>query len=37
MESKLVIRENEDKMELVDNENIKTLKIRGHDLVEEPF
>ena len=34
---KLVLRENEDKMELVDNKNMKALKIRSCDLVEEPL
>ena len=35
MEYKLVMSENEDKMELVDNKNRKALKIRGYNLVEE--
>lgn len=33
MDSELVVRENEDKMGLMDNESVKALKTRGHELV----
>lgn len=31
----MVMRENEDKMGLMDNESMKALRTRGHELVEE--